>query len=236
MFTFLLIKLKGKEYVIFLYGSIIYLFLTITMFGFFKGFISYLVIFLVLKVYASFKVKVNNRFDTYFGVPGSGKSTFATAMAIQYLKKGLKVYANFDISGAELITKEEIRDDNPKLKNCLLIIDEAGLDYDNRNYKNNFSPAALKLFKYHRHKNIDVMLFSQDYEDMDKKLRKLSTRLFVLKKSSIPFFIKRNIIAKSIDIDKDTHQIIDRYSFVLFSGYYVFMPKTWKYFDSFTDK
>lgn len=236
MITWLLIKLKGKEYTIFLYSSIILFVLLSIFFGFLYALVIYLSIFMILKIYAMFKVKSNNRFDTYFGVPGSGKSTVATYFAMDYIKKGIKVYANFEIKGATLIEKKDININNLELHDCLLIIDEAGLDYDNRGFKNNFTPAELKLFKYHRHLNIDVMIFSQDYEDMDKKLRKLSTRLFILKKSMIPFFIKRKLIYKKIDIDKDTKQIIDAYGFVLFSGFYIFMPKTWKNFDSFTTK
>lgn len=233
MITFLLVKLKGKEYVIFLYSSIFYLFITITMFGFLKGFGSYLLLFIIVKFYSLFKIKSNNYFDTYFGVPGCGKSTTATSIALDKLKKDIKVYANFDVKGTTYIEKKDIRYSNDDLHDCVLIIDEVGLEYDNRGFKTNFTPDELKLFKKHRHKHIDIVMFSQSWDDMDVKLRRLSTRLFVLKRSIIPFFIKRKMIGKKISIDKDTHQIIDSYSFVPFSGSYVYMPRTWKSFNSF---
>ena len=119
------------------------------------------------------------------------------------------------------------------MHDCLLVIDEVGLEYDNRGFKTNFSPDTLKLFKKHRHKHIDIVIFSQDYEDMDKKLRKLSTRMYLIKKSILPFFIKTKMISKQIGIDKETKQIIDNYCFVPFGSSYIYMPKTWKSFDSF---
>lgn len=233
MITFLLVLLKGKEYVIFLYGSIFYLFITITMFGFIKGFSSYLLIFLIIKIYSMFKIRSNNYFDTYFAAPGGGKSTTGTSIAMDYMKKHKKVFANFDVKGTIYVEKKDIRYSNEELHDCLLVLDEVGLMYDNRGFKTNFTEDELKLFKKHRHRHIDIIMFSQSWEDMDKKLRALSTRLFLLKRSIIPFFIKRKMISKKIDIDKDTKQIIDSYAFVPFGGRYIYMPRTWKSFNSF---
>lgn len=233
MITLLLIKIKGKEYVIFLYSSIIEIFLVGVIFGWLTAIISYLIIFLLFKIYESIKIKRNCRFDTFFGVPGAGKSTVATSIALDYLKRNRRVFANFEVSGTTFITKEQITYSNNDLNNCLLIIDEVGIDYNNRGFKTNFTTEALKLFKKHRHKNIDIVIFSQDYEDMDKKLRDLSTRFYLIKKSVIPFFIKTRLITKYIGIDKESKQIIDEYSFVPFGSKYIYMPRTWKAFNTY---
>ena len=200
-----------------------------------------------------FKVRRNCFFRTYFGIPGSGKSTMGTWYAIDTLEKNKKiekrnikrikkgklpiptkkiVTCNLTIKGATAIEKTDINIKNDELHDCLLLIDEAGLNYNNRNFSKNFTEDELKIFKYHRKRNIDIVIFSQSYEDMDKKLRDLSTELYFLKRSLIPLFVKSEKITKFIMIDKDTKQIQDGYKKVLFSGFYVFMPKTWKYFDT----
>lgn len=236
MITLLLIKLKGKEYVIFLYASILFFIIFSFFFGFIRSFILYICLFILLKIYSLFKIKNNNLFDIYFGVPGCGKSTLATDYAIKYLKKGGKVFTmNIDIPGATSLNKNDLSCNNFELRDSLLIIDESGIDFNNRNFKTNFDNDTLKFFKYHRHFNVDVMVFSQSYSDMDLKLRNLATRLFVLKRSLIPFFIVSKTISKRIDIDSNTKQIIDSYSFLFLSSRYVYMPKTWKYFNSFSE-
>lgn len=50
-----------------------------------------------------------------------------------------------------------------------LIIDEAGLEYDNR--KMAMTTDEIYFFKYHRHYQLDVDFFSQGL-DVDIKIRK----------------------------------------------------------------
>ena len=179
------------------------------------------------------------RFDIYFGVPGSGKTTFAAYLTRKCFKKKKKrskrVLSNVPIKGAYKCLKQDIG--HYQIDNCLLLLDEAGIDYNNRNY-NKFSDDETYFFKYHRHYNVDIAIFSQDYEDMDKKLRKLATRYFIVKKSILPGFVKRRQIEKRIGIDKMTKQIIDEYKFTffLFGTKYIYCPKLWKMFDSYNYK
>lgn len=178
-------------------------------------------------------------FDIYFGVPGSGKTTFAaylTKKALKRRKKGVhKVLSNVPIKGAYSVSKQDIG--HYQISNCDLLLDEAGIDYNNRNY-NKFTDDETYFFKYHRHYKVNIAIFSQDFEDMDKKLRKLATRYFIVKKSIFPGFICRRTIRKKIGIDKLTKQIIDEYNFefFLFGTKYIYCPKLWKMFDSYTYK
>ena len=98
--------------------------------------------------------------NVYFGVPGSGKTTFAaylTRWALhenalirfcrknqnfltrpilnsKYLKRRIDVYSNVPITGAyQLDAKADIG--NYMIENAKVIIDEAGIEYNNRNYK-----------------------------------------------------------------------------------------------------
>lgn len=256
MIYLLLCKTKGKEFTRFLYLTILFWLLIPRIFSLVFAFALYITIIFIWYLLAFIKVRRNNYFRTYFGVPGSGKSTIGTFYALEQIKKNKnnekrnlkrikkgkkpipikKIYSNISIPGTIMYDKSDISILNEDLKDCLLIYDEVGIDFNNRNFIKNFDSNSLKLFKYHRKRNIDIMIFSQSYEDMDKKLRDLSTELYFLKKSLLPFFIKSNKIKKYIEIDKETHQIVDGYKKELFSGFYVFMPKTWKYFDTKEEK
>lgn len=177
--------------------------------------------------------KKGNSFDIYFGVPGSGKTTIAAYLAKKALKKNKKVYSNVSIKGTHEVCKQDIG--NYLIDNGLLIIDEAGVDYNNRKFKS-FTDEEVYFFKHHRHYKVDVAIFSQGYDDMDLKLRTLATRLYIVKKSIFPGFIKRKLITKRIGIDKQTSQIIDKYSFAILGTKYIYCPKLWKMFNSYSTK
>ena len=110
--------------------------------------------------------------NVYFGVPGSGKTTFAaylTRRALhenilirfcrrhrnrltnlllnsRYLKRRIDVYSNVPITGAyRLDAKKDIG--FCMIENAKVTIDEAGIEYNNRNYKS-FPPEAIYFYKY----------------------------------------------------------------------------------------
>lgn len=170
-------------------------------------------------------------FDVYFGAPGSGKSTMAARLASQAMKKGIKVYSNVEIKGClELDPKNDIG--HFDISNGLVIIDEAGIEYNNRDFKS-FSADQNKWFKLYRHARCDIVIFSQSFEDMDKKLRLLAVRYFLVERSILPKFIRCRRISKRIAINDMDSQIIDAYQFVPFSRRLYFGPRYWKLFDSY---
>ena len=177
-------------------------------------------------------VKPGCRFDIYFGVPGSGKTTFAAWIAKKQFRRGNAVYSNVAIKGAYKLQKTDIG--KYLIENGSIILDEAGVDYNNRNFKK-FNDDETYFFKFHRHYKVHIFLFSQDL-DMDIKLRKLATRIFLVRKSIIPFFISRKQIGKKIGIDKQTKQIIEEYNFKWFSTKLIFSPMLWKMFDTYDRK
>ena len=170
----------------------------------------------------------------YFGVPGSGKTTFAAWLAKKDMKHKRNVWSNVPITGTY---KFEPKDDIGKYMVCdgRVIIDEAGLEYNNRDFKT-FSSSQNYFYKYHRHYQLDVDIFSQGYDDMDKKLRILARRLYIVKKSLIPFLIKRKRISKKVGINELTKEICDEYFLVPFSGKYIFSPVLWKMFNTYSRK
>lgn len=179
------------------------------------------------------------KLQIYFGLPGSGKSTKAASIVAHNELIGRKTFSNVPITGAYEINPH---DDLGKfdIYDCDLIIDEAGLEYNNRNFKS-FSQDETWFFKYHRHCRVNVYIFSQSYDDMDKKIRALATELFVVKKSLLPKFIVCRRIKKRIGINDQTKDIVDEYYFnnwflsLLFDNRF-FAPLYYKRFNSYSRK
>lgn len=200
--------------------------------------------------------------NVYFGVPGSGKTTFAaylTKWALheniiirlcrrfnnpvsrlilksKYLKRRIDVYSNVPITGAyQLNPKDDIG--VYMIQNAKIIIDEAGIEYNNRNFKT-FPPEAIYFYKYHRHYQTSVDVFSQSYEDMDITLRRLAQNFYVVRRSLIPFCVVARRIRRKVGVDENTKQIADLYSMGLpiFDTKRIFAPSLWKLFNSYSRK
>lgn len=175
-------------------------------------------------------------FNYVFGPPGSGKTTFLAYLAKRASKdkKLLNVYSNVDLKGISYtkISSDEIGFYN--MHDGVLFIDESSVDFNNRAYKG-LSREAIKFFKYHRHFNLTIFIFSQSYEDTDITLRRLATRYFYIRKSKFYVFTKSicvKRIKKIIVINKDDKQIIDGYEFVFLSKFSFNAKRLWKNFDS----
>lgn len=200
--------------------------------------------------------------NVYFGVPGSGKTTFAahlTKWALHeniiiricrkydnaitrlilksgYLKRKIDVYSNVPITGAyKLDAKSDIG--KYMIKDGKIIIDEAGIEYNNRSYKT-FPVEAIYFYKYHRHYETSVDIFSQSYEDMDVTLRRLAQNFYVVRKSLIPFCVVARRIRRKVGIDEQTKQIADLYSMgvPVLDTKRIFSPPLWKMFNSYSRK
>lgn len=200
--------------------------------------------------------------NVYFGVPGSGKTTFAAYLAKRcmkqsriitwaerhpgklsarllrsgFLKRRMPVYSNVPITGTYALDPQKDIGVN-MIVGGKVIIDEAGIEYNNRNFKA-FPPAAIYWYKYHRHYQCSVDVFSQSFEDMDITLRRLAQNYYVVKKSLLPKFVVCKRIRRKVGIDENTHQIIDHYyfGFPFLDTKWIFSPPLWKLFNSFSRK
>ena len=178
----------------------------------------------------------------YFGKKGCGKSTTAVKLAWQHMKKGWHVYSNFTIPGALKIDTADIgKIDLPE--NSLLLVDEAGIFFDNRNYKQ-FNSDLVYFFKMQRHYKIKVILFSQAF-DIDKKLRDLTDYMY-LSVNKFGFITYHKKILKTIKVIEASEygesKLADSYYFDSLFWFWcgsrgiTFIPKYVKYFDSFEVK
>lgn len=176
-----------------------------------------------------------SQLSIYYGAPGSGKSTYAAWLASVYRRSNIPVYSNVPIDGCLQIDRTTLG--TYQVVDGLVIWDEAGIDWNNRN-TNSFSRSSgeqhiLEWFKKHRHEGCEVVVFSQGFDDMDKKIRTLATNLYLVRRSLIPGCIVRKTIRKRPGIDEYTHKPDDLYDFVRFSGKRIWARSVWGSFDSF---
>lgn len=188
---------------------------------------------------------------TYFGKPGTGKTTLAVKNAIKALKKYPHSVVNFETSA-------------PGVGSCCLdglgewsfepgtylAIDEASIEYNSRGWKQ-LPKCTIQWFKLHRHFSVDIDVFSQAFDDMDVVIRRLSNELWYMQKIG-PWTLSRRIF-QQIMVDEHSHQICDgyklasplwlliwplqldcRFSLFLPKWKLTFRPFYYKYFNSWT--
>lgn len=220
-------------------------------------------VYLIIFIHSFLCPKHPHVLNVYFGVPGSGKTTFAaylTKWALhenvlirfsrkhpgwppckallnsKYLKRRIDVYSNVPITGAyQLDAKNDIG--KYMIEDAKVIIDEAGIEYNNRNFKS-FPQEAIYFYKYHRHYKTSVDVFSQSYEDMDVTLRRLAQNFYVVRRSLVPFCIVARRIRRKVGVDEQTKQIADLYAMGLpvLDTKRIFSPPLWKLFNSYSRK
>ena len=160
-------------------------------------------------------------FRLYFGSPGCGKTTFACKQLKDLQsKRGKKkygykrFYANFENTLCNKISLSGLGDWTLPF-NSYLAVDEAGIQYNNRKFKS-FPQSTIEWCKLHRHYGVDVDFFSQSWEDLDITIRRLVDEIWYLKKVG-PFTVVRRIF-KKVQVDENTHQIVEGYFLRKFFG------------------
>lgn len=181
----------------------------------------------------------------YFGLPGCGKTTLLTKLALDAVRKGkyLNVYTNvhLNVPGVTIIDNECIG--QFELENCLLLIDEATLFADSRDFKN-FSKGRLEYFLEHRHRNADIVLFTQQWDGVDRKIRVITDRVYYVYKGiftgwflssywRVPYGI---LFPDPKKTGEKLGEIVQGYSKPPFLArvfaHRIFRPAYYKYFDS----
>lgn len=178
----------------------------------------------------------------YFGLPGSGKSTFLTMLAQKELRrirrgrsKYKRVFTNFYCDGCYRLDYADLGSYN--IEDSLVLLDEITLDADSRNFKQ-FDLPHKQFFLLHRHYGVDVIYFTQQYDAVDKKIRDNTQELWYVKKFLWWSNAKR--IYRILDINEQTKEIVQGYRFPNFVERIFFHPRKgcfrplyYKYFDSY---
>lgn len=178
----------------------------------------------------------------FFGVPRVGKSTILTKIAkkAQKKKQYKEIYTiNIQIDGCKPIPWDYLKTYRPE--NSLILIDEITLEADNREFKT-FPQEIKAFFMLHGHVHCDIIYVTQNYENVDKKIRDLTYDLWYMEKSPLPFFrnfTKAKRIYRKITINEQTSELKMGYRFGTFiEGLFignkmiVWRPKYYQYFDS----
>lgn len=188
-------------------------------------------------------IKYRNPYKLYmcFGKKGSGKTTLMTKLCLQYKKKGWNVFCDREIPGAIVFPTQEFgKYQFPP--NSLILVDEVGLVWDNRNFKS-FPEHVKVYFKYQRQYRHVVYLFSQSF-DVDKKIRDLTDHLYIVQNYFNCFSIARRVtkfltVVHASKSAQGESKIVDDYKidslwFALFGTVKItYIPKYAKYFKSF---
>ena len=177
-----------------------------------------------------------------FGKKGSGKSTYLVKLARKHLKKGWIVYTNMEelfMPGVRHFEIKHLGDFVPEA-HSLLLLDEVGMIWDNRDFKN-FSTQVRDYFKLQRHYQHVVILASQTF-DVDKKIRDLADEMYLVTKKLRVFSYAKKILRQTVLVEAtgqspskiDENLVFD--SLLLFwagARKFTFIPRYTKYFDSF---
>lgn len=190
----------------------------------------------------------------YFGLPGCGKTTLLAKRAFQESRRisrhrspYSRIFGNIPLSGIDHYEQIRFSDLGRYMyRDALILIDEASLEVDARNYKN-FPEHTKRFILLHRHYRVDICFYNQRWDGMDLYIRTITDRVYYVYKSRfisrlwlsrmyrVPYGI---IIPSKKDDNQKLGEIIQGYckpSFLvrLFSPV-VFRPRYYKYFDSFS--
>lgn len=193
----------------------------------------------ILCVFIVINRKYNNPYRLFFlfGKKGAGKSLYMVKLMLRYLRHGWKVYTDMDcvnIPGIHIIHASDLGKYRPE-EHSAIFLDEAGILFDNRNFKN-FDSGLRDFFKLQRKYKCRVYLNSQSF-DIDKKIRDVVDHMALIVNIGNVFSIYRPI-KRSITLTEPSAEaesrIADCLSFEsLFHWHITYLPKYFKYFDSF---
>lgn len=142
--------------------------------------IKFIIIFVLIFMWVIYPLfiywndKLENKYfaELYQGIPGTGKTGLCTKEIVMNQRKKTydRVYCNFELPGSYLFNIDDIRYHKYKFKpNSLVLIDEAGVNLSNREFKK-LDKDFIDWFAFLRHNKCRVKLYSQS-TDIDKKVR-----------------------------------------------------------------
>lgn len=187
--------------------------------------------------YCSRKYSNPNKLIFIFGKKGAGKSTYMLYLMRKHLKSGWNVYTNMQdvrLDGVRIMDVASLKTCTPE-PHSVLFIDEAGLIWDNRNFKS-FDSGYTEFFKLQRKYGCKLYINSQAF-DIDKKPRDLTDSMVLMSCLLGCIGVVRPIIRKVALVEASAQgdsRIADNLKFgSLLSFKFLWLPSYFKYFDSF---
>ena len=172
-----------------------------------------------------------------FGLKGAGKSTFMARLMLRDIKNGWHVYTNMNdclIEGVHLFNVDELKQFAPP-PGSAVYIDEAGLVWDNRGFKE-FDKGFTEYFKLQRKYKNKVVINSQAL-DVDKKIRDLVDRMYLMTNVfgciGVARPLKRTIKVLEAQGNSESRLAMNLTFEGITKSVFFWMPKYWPYFDSF---
>ena len=199
------------------------------------------VLFIIIAsfLYSLVVKKYKNPYKLYmvFGKKGSGKSSYLVRQAIRYQKKGYIVYTNMSdccLENIRIIDADTLGDFVPVADSCLLL-DEVGMLYDNRDFRN-LKKSVRDFFKLQRHYKVVCFLASQTF-DIDKKIRDLVDQMYLVSNVATAFSLVRPI-RKTVTLTEATAEgesrIAENLKFCFITSWrLLWIPSTIRYFQTF---
>lgn len=165
--------------------------------------------------------------EAYTGLPGQGKTYNMTRLALQKMQKGKKVYANYNLVGAEYFKElSELKN----VKNALILIDEAGIYLPSQAWKD-IPFEFIRQIRQHRHDGLDMWYTAQDMQDVATYLRRITQfqhdyqkfgKLFFCKTSNprtkVRYGFDISILDKKVFTKYDTTENIDFGEYMMKTG------------------
>lgn len=172
-----------------------------------------------------------------FGLKGAGKSTFMLRMMLKDMANGWQIYTNMEdvvLPGVAIFNINDLVNHAPP-PGSAVYIDEAGLVWDNRAFKD-FDKGYTEYFKLQRKYKNKVVINSQAL-DVDKKIRDLVDRMYlmtnVLGCIGVARPLKRTIKVLEAQGNSESRLAMNLTFEGITKFQFFWMPKYWKYFDSF---
>lgn len=178
----------------------------------------------------------------YLGIPGSGKTTIASALVQKQYKKNerynrkheykKKIYSNVPIiNSCRLEPKQDLGVYDAV--NGTVLIDEANLEFSNRDWKT-LEKKVIRYTKLFRHYGIDNFIMFSQALDQDVTFRNLAHKVCIVRKSLIPGWTIIRDLKREIKPHEEQGDIRDFYSYKNFGGIHLLYRKPYyKFFDSF---
>lgn len=180
-----------------------------------------------------------NPYKLYYiiGLKGAGKTTYMVSMMRKYLKAGRPVYTNIPhvyLAGVRVIESKDLSQFVPP-PNSVLFVDEAGLEWDNRDFKT-FDKGLTQFFALQRQYKLTVYMNSQSL-DVDKKIRDRIDVMYIMTNIADCIGVVRRVNQKIRCYEGSAQaegKIGIDYSIAGISGMkLLLLPKYRKYFKSF---